>query len=139
MSGIEHKQPIFVGFFVVQYAKLRTLELYYNFFYKYYDATTFEEPDMDTVSLSLALSEQDLYVCIKPAMKKDQNFLRNEDCTIEFSANSPTNCFPHTCCAKHKKHDRHRRDPDLFKEGFCCTEMICLCSKTYCFFDSQSN
>ena len=31
-STIEHREPILVGFFILQYAKLRMLELYYNFF-----------------------------------------------------------------------------------------------------------
>ena len=31
-AEIEHREPIIVGFFVLQYAKLRMLELYYNFF-----------------------------------------------------------------------------------------------------------
>ena len=35
------------------------------------------------------------------------------------------------------KHDK--REPDLFKEEFRCTEMLCLCSKTYCCYDSNSN
>ena len=35
------------------------------------------------------------------------------------------------------KHDK--REPGLFKEEFRCTEMLCLCSKTYCCFDSNSN
>ena len=29
-STIEHKEPIIVGFFILQYAKLRKLELYYK-------------------------------------------------------------------------------------------------------------
>ena len=32
-STIEHREPIIVGFFIQQYAKLRMLELYYNFFH----------------------------------------------------------------------------------------------------------
>ena len=35
------------------------------------------------------------------------------------------------------KHDK--REPGLFKEEFRCTEMLSLCSKTYCCFDSKSN
>ena len=31
-SEIEHREPIIAGFFILQYAKLRMLELYYNFF-----------------------------------------------------------------------------------------------------------
>ena len=45
--------------------------------------------------------------------------------------------FPRTCCAVHKKPDK--REPGLFKEEFRCTEMLCLCSKTYCCYDKKSN
>ena len=45
--------------------------------------------------------------------------------------------IPRTCCAVHKKHDK--REPGLFKEEFRCTEMLCLCSKTYCCYDSKSD
>ena len=36
-SEIEHKEPIIVGFFILHYAKLRMLELCYNFFTKFCD------------------------------------------------------------------------------------------------------
>ena len=36
-ADVEHKEPIIVGFFILQYAKLRMLELYYNFFQKFCD------------------------------------------------------------------------------------------------------
>ena len=42
-STIEHKESIIVGFFILQYAKLRRLELYYNFIDKFCDLNTFEE------------------------------------------------------------------------------------------------
>ena len=31
-AEIDHREPIIVGFFILQYAKLRMLELYYNSF-----------------------------------------------------------------------------------------------------------
>ena len=34
-STMEHREPLIVGFFILQYAKLRMLELYYNFFDKF--------------------------------------------------------------------------------------------------------
>ena len=34
-SEIEHREPIIVGFCILQYAELRLLELYYNFFKKF--------------------------------------------------------------------------------------------------------
>ena len=41
-STVEHCEPIIVGFFILQYAKLRMLELYYNFFDKFCDVQKFE-------------------------------------------------------------------------------------------------
>ena len=126
-SEIEQKEPIFIEFFILEYAKLRMLELYYNFVDKYCDVTKFEELEMDKDSLYLALSEHDLCDRIRPAMKKVSNSLQSGDCADDFSANSTTN-IPRTCCAKHEKHDR--RESGLFKDEFRCSEMICLCSKT---------
>ena len=40
-AEIEHREPIFVGFFILQYAKFRMLELYYNFFYRFCDVNKF--------------------------------------------------------------------------------------------------
>ena len=34
-SQYEHREPIIVGFFILQYAKLRMLELYYNFLFNF--------------------------------------------------------------------------------------------------------
>ena len=92
---------------------------------------------MDTDSLYLALSVHDLYDGIRPAIKKEWYSLESGDCADGFSANSTTVFFHRTCCAKHNKHDR--REPGLFNENVLCKEMICLCSKTYCCDDSQSN
>ena len=45
-SEIGHREPIIVGFFIFQYAKLRMLELYYNFFKKSCDTEKYEELEM---------------------------------------------------------------------------------------------
>ena len=91
---------------------------------------------MVTISLYLALSDHDLYDCIRPAMKK-RNFWQSGDCIDEFSTSSTAIFLTRTSCAKPKKHDR--REAGLFIEEFSCTEMICQFSKTYCCYDSQSN
>ena len=56
-SIIELREPIIVGIFILQYAKLRMLELYYNLFDKFCVVNNFEELVMDTYSLHLALAE----------------------------------------------------------------------------------
>ena len=48
---IEHREPIIVGFFILQYAKQRMRELYYSFFKKFCDTDKYEELEMDTDSL----------------------------------------------------------------------------------------
>ena len=136
-SEIEHREPINVGFFILQKAMLRMLELYYNFFKKFCHTEKYEELEMDTDSLYLALSEENLDDIILPEKRNEWEVIHSRDCTDSFTANATGNSFPRTCCSAHKKHDK--REPGLFKEEFRCTEMVCLCSKTYCCYDRKSN
>ena len=136
-AQIEHKKPITVGFFNVQYAKLRTLALYYIFFTRLCDVNKFEDLEMDTDSLYLALAEKDLEDCIRPEMRAEWQRLRSNDCVDKFTADAVAIFFPRTCCVKHKQHDK--KEPGLFKEEFRCTEMLCICSKIYCCYDVTFN
>ena len=92
---------------------------------------------MDTDSLYLALFEKELYDCIREESKVEWELRRTEDCKVDFTANATTNFFPRNCCTEHKKHDK--REPGLFKEEFRCPELLCLCSKTCCCYDANSN
>ena len=134
---IEHREPIIVGFFILQYAKQRMLGLYYNFFIKFCDPDKYEELEMDNDSLYLALSKENLEDVILPEKRAEWNQLRSKDCINNFTANVTDNFFPRTCCNFHKKHGK--REPGLFKEEFRCAEMLCLCSKTYCCYDKRTN
>ena len=136
-AQIEHKEPTLVVFFILQYAKLRMLELYYNFFSGFFDVSKFEELEMDTDSLYLALAEKELEDCKRPEMRAEWQKLRSNDCVNNFTADAVANFFPRTCCVKHKQHDK--KEPGLFKEEFRSTETICLCSKLYCCYDATSN
>ena len=60
---IEHREKIIVGFCILQYAKQRMLEHYYNFFKKFCDTDKYEELEMDTDSLYLALTEKKFGRC----------------------------------------------------------------------------
>ena len=65
-ARIEHKEPIIVWFLILQYAKLRMVELYYNFFTRFCDVNKFEELEMDFNLLYLALAEEKLEDCKRP-------------------------------------------------------------------------
>ena len=57
-AQIEHKEPKIVGFFVLQYAKLRMLELYLTYFTNCCDVNNFEVLQLDTISLYMAPVER---------------------------------------------------------------------------------
>ena len=71
-AQIENKEPIIVGFFILQYATLRMLELYYKFFTKFCDVTKLAELERDTDSLYLALAEKKLGECIRPENRAER-------------------------------------------------------------------
>ena len=56
-SEIEHEELIIVGFYILQYAKIRMLDLYYFFFANFCDTDKYEEMEVDTDWLYLALAE----------------------------------------------------------------------------------
>ena len=70
-SEFEHREPIIVGFFILQYAKLRMLEFYYNFYKKFCDNEKYEGIEKDTDSLYLALSEENLEDIILPEKRNE--------------------------------------------------------------------
>ena len=113
------------------------LELYYNFFTRFCDVNKFEELEMDTDSVYLALAVKEMEDCIRPEMRAQWQRLRSNDGVDNFTADAVAKIFPRTCCVKHKQHKKGKRG--LFKEELRCTELLCLCSKSYCCHDVTSN
>ena len=87
-AQIEQNEPIIVGFFIIQYAKLRKLELYYNFFTRFCYVNKFEELEMDTDSLYIALAEKELEDCIRPEMRAEWPRLRSNESVDSFTADA---------------------------------------------------
>ena len=87
------------------------LELYYNFFKKFCDTEKYEENEMDTDLLHLAISEESLEDVILPKKRAEWDQLRSKDCIDNFTANATDNFFPRNCSNVHKKHDQ--REPGL--------------------------
>ena len=92
---------------------------------------------MDTESLFLALSKENLEDIFFPEKRNQWEAIRSQECADSFTANATGNFFPRTCCTAHKELDK--RKPGLIKEEFRCSEMLCLCSETYCCYDRKSN
>ena len=129
-AQIKHKEPIIVVFFILQCAKLRMLELYYNCFTRFCDINKFEVLEMDTDSLYFAIAEKELEDCVRPEMRAEGQRLRSKDCVNSLISDAVADFFPRTRCVKRKQHDK--REPGLYKEELRRMEMLCLCSKKYC-------
>ena len=54
-----------IGFFILQYAKLRTLEFYYDSLDKYLRPVSFELTESDIDSICIRLNEESLDKCVK--------------------------------------------------------------------------
>ena len=122
--------PIQLGYFILQYAKLRMLEFYYDFMDSYVDRSDFEYCEMDTDSAYMAISGSSLEDIIKPEMKAEYDLGLLGYCTdMDIEADAQHHWFPRTCCSVRAKYDK--RTAGLFKLEYQGDEMIGLCSKTY--------
>ena len=135
-STIEHREPIIVRFLLLQYAKLRMLELYYNFFDQFLDVRKFE--NSKRIQIPSFCNWQKKIQTNVPFPASEQNRLKSEAKTVEkFSEQMRKTTSPRTCCFKHKKHDK--TEPGFSKEEFRFTKMLYrMCSKTYYCYNSIS-
>ena len=91
---------------------------------------------MDTDSQSLAPLERELHDCTPIEKRQEWEMLRSKDCNDSFTAETCSNLVSNACCAKHQK-KRVEREPGLLEEELRGTEMLHLCSKFYCCYDSK--
>ena len=120
-AEVEHKDPDVVGFFILQYANLRMLDFYYNFFDKFCDISKFEELEMDTDSLYFALAEQELIDCIRPEMEAQWENMRSIDCEDSFAAEASGNLTTRESRVSSKKNSSVRK---------CCVFVVKLIAAT---------
>ena len=131
-STIDHREPIIVEVFILQYAKLRMLELYYNFFDEFCDVNKFEELEMDTDSLYLALAEEDLDDCILPSKRAEWTEKAKQGLSRRFQSRCKTNFFPRTCCSLNirnmtrENQDCSRKSSDAPKCYACVVKPIAV-------------
>ena len=105
--------PIHLGVFILNYAKLRMLEFYYDFLDHYLPREDFELLEMDTDSNYLGITGENVEDLIKPELREE--FERNKH-----------NWFVTPLAPQGK------RTPGLFQVEFKGNKMIGLCSKSYC-------
>jgi hypothetical protein len=119
--------PTQIGFFILQYAKLRMLSFHYDCIDKLIDRSHYQLMETDTDSYYYAIDNKTIESVIKPEHMNQYNGQVYGNCQGEIKAD--LNWFPRKCCDIHSKHDS--RTPGLFKLEFQGEEMVALCSKTY--------
>ena len=119
--------PTQIGFFILQYAKLRMLSFHYDCIDKLLDRSHYQLMETDTDSYYYAIADKTIESLIKTEHIDQFKGEVYGNCGGEVNAN--INWFPRKCCDKHSKHDS--RTPGLFKLEFQGDEMVALCSKTY--------
>ena len=128
-ADVEHKDSIIVGFFILQYAKIQMLELYYNFVQKFCDFNSFEEMEMDTDSLYLAVAHDSLEDCIKMDTREVWNNIRMKYCSNTFAADSSeifllTHVVPNISNMTNESLDILRRNFVALKWFVCAVKSI---------------
>ena len=140
---VKYTLPVHVGFFVLQYAKLRMLQFYYDFIVRYVERPLFEYCEMDTDSAYLALAAESVDDLVTPTLRDHyfrhrSEWLPSECCDDHRNdyvrcrlANRPW-VGDEACCKARRAFDK--RTPGLFKVEWSGAGFVGLCSKTYyCF------
>ena len=133
--------PKQIGLFVLQYAKLRMLQFYYDCLDRYLDRSDFEMSQMDTDSLYFAVSKYDadqlddlashpLIPMVKEGLLDEFKSKLYDHCEDDWQPDFAEHYFPRQCCAAHNQYDQ--KTPGLFKLEKSGTGIVGLCSKTYC-------
>lgn len=88
-----------LGYMILQYAKLRMLEFYYDLMDVYVERSRFEMMETDTDSMYMAISGYTLIDVIKPSMQdKLRQGLTSFCDRAEVKADNTVYWFPRTCC-----------------------------------------
>ena len=126
---------------MLQYAKLRMLQFYYDCLDRYLDRSDFEMSQMDTDSLYFAVSKYDadqlddlashpLIPMVKEGLLDEFKSKLYDHCEDDWQPDFAEHYFPRQCCAAHNQYDQ--KTPGLFKLEKSGTGIVGLCSKTYC-------
>ena len=136
---VRYAMPVHVGFFVMQYAKMRMLQFYYDFINRYMERPLFQYCEMDTASAYLALAGESVDDLVTPALREHHFRHRSEwlpsECCEEHQkeyvrcrlAGRPWT-GDEACCTARKAYDM--RTPGLFKVEWSGDGFVGLCSKT---------
>ena len=133
--------PLHISFFVYQFAKMKMLELRYDFMERFFQRNLWEQLYMDTDSNYMACAVDDLEEALIPEKRREyfaevHHWLPTPACDLHRAQYVQCKTDPNgswdpvpPCCAARAKADT--RTPGLFKTEWTGKGLVALCSKTY--------
>ena len=137
-SEMEQEEPIIVCFFNLQYAKLRSLELFYNFL-----LPTLRYNGTRRIGIGHSLCvfatrwERFIELCPKRRNAKVGIGATQRPWQCLHCRRLPKRLHPYMLRKNEKRNDNW--GPRLLKWVVRCSKMFCLCSEIYCCYHSWSN
>ena len=117
-SEIEHREPITVGFFILEYAKLRMLELYFNFFTKFCDTEKYDKREPGLFREEFMCSEMlrlssKTYCCYDQKRNKYKNSSKGlNKRTLEDCGDGPMSKYRKSVGRSSQRHFNQQRIPN---------------------------
>lgn len=94
--------PIQLGYFILQYARLRMLQFYYDFMDSHVNRKDFQYCEMDTDSAYMSISGSSLEDVMRPEMLVSYRHGLYGYCSdVDIEADNKCHWFPRQCCEKH--------------------------------------
>ena len=145
-ARVDMNVPVHLGFSILNYAKLRMLQFYYDFLLRFVSPHDFQLMCMDTDSLYLALSGNSLEQLVPLNLHKQfqddysswfpRQYCDKHNSQFFYFVLQGRKWVMDPCCKK--VYDFDRRTPGLFKLEYQGDGCIALNSKTYfCFGDKN--
>ena len=135
---ITENLPVQIGFFILQYAKLRMLEFHFDFLMKYFDPDSFEPCQMDTDSEYIAIAAPSIEHIFKNSKMRDayHQAVYGSCNDTPYLPNSTNHFLTRKCCSHHISEDRVLKG--AFKFEFSGTCIVALCSKCWACEDADA-
>ena len=106
-SQIKFNMPVQLGFFVLNWAKVRILQFYYLFLKKFLKDGSFKPVLMDTDSVYICLADE-FEKCIKPSKMAEYQAQLHNFCTEDEVEIAENQFFFRRCCPHHERYDERQ-------------------------------
>ena len=128
---INQSMPSYLGFWILNLAKLRMLEFVYDLLFNFFQRSHLQLCQTDTDSLYFAIAAPSLeHIFRNDEMKNRYHKSVYGSCNdLPYLPDAENNYVTRSCCSVHEQKDRYQFG--LYKKEYEGSTIVCLCSKCY--------